>query len=73
MHPLIMALHQEESFIFHAVHTTTFRICQPIRDDQLMACNDVKDYISRSEEHQVMSTMIRTWQLLLRGSATCPA
>ena len=33
-----MAVHSNKSFIGQAVHTTTLRLCQAIRDDQLLAC-----------------------------------
>lgn len=56
--PFIMAEHKNESFIHQAVHATTLRLCQAIRNSELIACDAVNGYLFQSEEHQVVSTMI---------------
>ena len=53
-----MVEHKNESFISQAVHTTTLRLCQAVRNGELIACDAVNDYLFQSEEHQVVSTMI---------------
>ena len=47
-----------EQKIHQAVHATTLRLCQAIRNGVLIACDPVNDYLFESEEHQVVSTII---------------